>query len=277
MEIIKVFNNNAVLAIDNEKEEVVVMGKGIGFGKRSGDEFDDNLIEKVFKENAVDDTFQELFVELSSGEVTSILEIVKHAEQVLDQDFMSNIYVTLADHIHFAIERYKQDLPLTNPLAWDVKRLFNEEFQVGKDALDIVEKNVGIRLPTNEAASIALHLINARKKEGRMNKTVAAVRIVSSILDIVQYHFGHEFDEDTLAYSRFVTHLQFFSHRVLNGEVSNDGEAFLYDQVSRSYPDAMACAKKIGVFIENSYAYKVSKEELVYLTIHIQKIIQKNI
>ena len=40
MKIIKVINNNTVCTLDKKGREQIVSGKGIGFGKKRGDEID---------------------------------------------------------------------------------------------------------------------------------------------------------------------------------------------------------------------------------------------
>ena len=44
MVITKVFNNNAVIAKDTENREIVLMGCGIAFKKKNGDEVDKQLL-----------------------------------------------------------------------------------------------------------------------------------------------------------------------------------------------------------------------------------------
>ena len=48
MKILKVINNNVVSACDDKGKEIVVMGKGLGFGKKNGDILDESKIEKKF-------------------------------------------------------------------------------------------------------------------------------------------------------------------------------------------------------------------------------------
>ena len=48
MKILKIINNNVVSACDEKGKEIVVMGKGLGFGKKSGDILDELKIEKKF-------------------------------------------------------------------------------------------------------------------------------------------------------------------------------------------------------------------------------------
>ena len=46
MIIQKVINNNVVSTFDSNGKEVILMGKGIGFRKKTGDELDKTKIER---------------------------------------------------------------------------------------------------------------------------------------------------------------------------------------------------------------------------------------
>ena len=48
MRVVKVLNNSLVLALDEQGQETILMGKGIGFHKASGYEFGADEVEKVF-------------------------------------------------------------------------------------------------------------------------------------------------------------------------------------------------------------------------------------
>jgi hypothetical protein len=48
MKIKKILNNNAVISENNQKEEIIITGKGIAFGKKAGDLIDKDKIEKNF-------------------------------------------------------------------------------------------------------------------------------------------------------------------------------------------------------------------------------------
>ena len=133
--------------------------------------------------------------------------------------------------MHYAIERQKENMPLTNPLAWEVRRLYKAEYQIGVQALDIIEERTGIRLVDTEASAIALHLINAQKEGHRMEQTMRVLKIVQGVLNIVRLHFGYDFDEDSFAYQRFVTHLQYFAQRVNSNLQQGSNDSFLFEQV----------------------------------------------
>ena len=276
MQIVRIFNNNAVLALDEEGDEVVAMGKGLGFSQQIGNMVDQNKIEKIFKENAVDISVEELFVTLSTPEIDSLLAIIDLATTELGEKYQANLYITLADHIHFALERFEKGLVITNPLAWNIRRLFPDEYAIGNQALDIIENHLHVRLPNDEASSIALHLVNARMNQGEMDQTMEVVKIVRGILEVVTLFFGQKFDTESIAYNRFMTHLQYFALRVIQGEAQNGSGQFLYDQVKENYPKAMACAEKVDDYIHHQYAYRITDEEKSYLAIHINRLIESN-
>ncbi len=276
MQIVRIFNNNAVLALDEEGDEVVAMGKGLGFSQHIGNLVDQNKIEKIFKENAVDISVEELFVTLSTPEIDSLLAIIDLATTELGEKYQANLYITLADHIHFALERFEKGLVITNPLAWNIRRLFPDEYAIGYQALDIIENHLHVRLPNDEASSIALHLVNARMNQGEMDQTMEVVKIVRGILEVVTLFFGQKFDTESIAYNRFMTHLQYFALRVIQGEAQNGSGQFLYDQVKENYPKAMACAERVDDYIHHQYAYRITDEEKSYLAIHINRLIESN-
>ena len=272
VKIEKILNNNVVQTQNENGEELVVMGRGIAFQGAIGDDIDEAKVQKIFVLQEDDKMFSDIYRQLSIEESDAVFTIVKLAEEQLQQNFESHVYITLGDHLHFALEREREGTILTNPLAWDVRRLYKEEYNLGVQALDIIEERTGMRLSDTEASSIALHLINAQKEGHRMEQTLKAVKVVQDILNIVRLHYGIAFDEDSISYQRFVTHLQYFAQRVNNKLQQGTNDSFLYEQVKESYPEAFACSDKIKQYIESTYDFPVGREEQVYLTIHVQRL-----
>ncbi|MCO8292576.1 BglG family transcription antiterminator LicT [Tetragenococcus halophilus] len=277
MRIIQVLNNNVVFAVDDQDMEVVVMGTGIGFQKKPYEQVEEGKIQKVFVLTNDNASFAALYDELSEKEIETVLAIINYAEKVLDLKFQGNLFITLGDHLHFALERKTDEITLQNPLDWQIKRLYKKEYQIGVQALEIIKNNLGVVLEKQEASSIALHLINSEQNSQQIGETTELVKLIQNILQIVQFHFGIEFDEESISFSRFLTHLQFTAQRVIENEptAANDEDTFLYDQVKIKYPKAFDCAIRVFEYIKNSYAYQLSKQEIVYLTIQIQRLVSK--
>lgn len=278
MRVKKVFNNNVVLAETKGQSETIVMGKGIGFQKKSGDAIEEEFIEKKFviQEDEPAEYLKAVYQTLPVEESDAVFAIVVKAEQDLQQTFDSNVYLTLADHIHYAIQRTAEGIHLKNPLAWEVRRFYRREYELGKESLAIIEKYTGTALDADEAASIALHFVNAQKEGQLIEETIKVTRIVQDILNIIRLHFGIVFEEESISFNRFMTHLQYFSQRVVSKETyQTSQDTFLLEQIKSNYPDALKCTEKIAVYIAESYQFQVSPDEKVYLTIHIHRVVNQ--
>lgn len=276
MKIERVYNNNVVQVNDNG-QEMIVMGKGLGFQKKPGQELETEKIEKRFVlEQGLEksDKLSELsrvYQDLSSSELSLVLSIIDYGQEVMGQQFEISLYIALADHLHYAIERTKQGLALTNPLAWEVRKFYPEAYEIGQKALLMVAEQLDLEMAQAEAASIALHFVNAQKEENVVQNNQKLTTIVVNCLEIVRLHYGHLAPEDSISYNRFVTHLQYFAQRVLSGSIEGSNDDFLYEQVQLNYPEAFDCTQKIKTYIESHFNFDMSKDEQVYLTIHIQR------
>ncbi|MGX7417953.1 BglG family transcription antiterminator LicT [Carnobacterium gallinarum] len=274
MIIEKILNNNVVLTLTENQEEMVVMGRGLAFSKKVGDEIDPVYIEKTFVMEGKEVTAQlaELFVEIPPEEIEVANEVIKLAQDEIDTKLSNNIYLTLTDHIHFAITRTREGLEIKNPLIWEIRKFYQKEYQIGLQAVDIIHKKLGVQLSNDEAAIIALHIVNAIQGDYDMSNTYQITKIVQDILNIVRLHFGLVYNESSLNYTRFVTHLQYFAQRMLNEEIPNTGDDFLYEQVQLKYKKAFECSIKINDYLKKAHYKELSIDEQVYLTIHIHRV-----
>lgn len=278
MKIDKIINNNLIRTFDNNGKEVLVMGCGLGFQKKIGDTVDQSKIEKIYAiENKSDSNkLMTLLSEIPLEYIQVSNEIISYAKYSLGKRLNDNIYISLTDHISFAIERYKQGLNFNNALLWEIKRFYNHEFLIGKEALAIIRKRLNIELPEDEAASIALHIVNAQLNSRNMNDTLDITKIIQNILNIVKFHFNIELDEYSLHYERFITHLKFFAQRMLSGKVIKSDDNNFCDMIRGQYKDEYLCAEKIKKYIQKEFNHEISDEEMMYLTVHIKRVIKED-
>lgn len=278
MKIDKIINNNLIRTFDNNGKEVLVIGCGLGFQKKIGDTVDQSKIEKIYAiENKSDSNkLMTLLSEIPLEYIQVSNEIISYAKYSLGKRLNDNIYISLTDHISFAIERYKQGLNFNNALLWEIKRFYNHEFLIGKEALAIIKKRLNIELPEDEAASIALHIVNAQLNSRNMNDTLDITKIIQNILNIVKFHFNIELDEYSLHYERFITHLKFFAQRMLSGKVIKSDDNNFCDMIRGQYKDEYLCAEKIKKYIQKEFNHEISDEEMMYLTVHIKRVIKED-
>lgn len=273
MKISKIINNNVVSTCDEEGREVIVMGRGVGFKAREGSTIDEEKIEKVFRLDSQNtmDKFKELLENLPMEHVQISAEIIGYAKEVLNRPINPNVYITLTDHINFALERYKQKMMFSNPLIREVRSFYHAEYLIGEYAIAMIERGLGVKLPVDEAASIALHIVNA-EYDAPMGDTIKITNLIQQVLEVVREYFSIELDEQSLSYERFITHLRFLAQRVFTGEHMNLDNLEFQEVIDRLYPEEYACSQKIQALIKLQYRHQVTEEEVAYLALHIKRI-----
>ena len=273
MKIAKIINNNVVSTCDEEGREIIVMGRGVGFKAKEGSTIDEEKVEKIFRlesQNTMD-KFKELLVSLPMEHVQISAEIISYAKEVLNRPINPNVYITLTDHINFALERYKQKMMFSNPLIREVRSFYHAEYLIGEYAIAMIERGLGVKLPVDEAASIALHIVNA-EYDAPMGDTIKITSLIQQVLEVVREYFSRELDEQSLSYERFITHLRFLAQRVFTGEHMNLDNLEFQEVIDRLYPEEYACSQKIQALIKLQYRHQVTEEEVAYLALHIKRI-----
>ncbi|MEB7538615.1 transcriptional antiterminator BglG [Pantoea anthophila] len=272
MKIAKVLNNNVVVVQDEQGREQVVMGRGLAFQKRVGDSLDTAQIEKVFalQSDLLVRRLEELLNQIPAEVMTTCDRIINLAAQRLGK-LQESLYITLTDHCFFAIERQKKGLAITNVLLWDIRRLYPREFELGQEARAIIARRLNVELPEDEAGFIALHLVTAQLNN-EMPEVMDVTRVMQDVLQLVKYQLQLDYDESSLSYQRFVTHLKFFAQRMLTRTVVDDDDVSLHTAVKENYPKAWKCAVKIAQHLQQSYQRDLTAEEMMFLAIHIERV-----
>lgn len=279
MNIVKVLNNNVVLSMDENHEDVIVLGNGIAFQKKYGDQIDDSKIERIFTQQIPELTarFQKMLSEIPMDFLEIAEKIILNAKLKLNHDFNDNLYISLMDHINFTIQRYREGMLIENRLLLETKVLYKDEFAAGKEAVELINTTFDVQLPEDEAAFIALHFVNA-STGGSMQDTVQQTRIVQDTLTVIKNFFNMTFQEDSISYYRLVTHLKFFAQRItakkIQGKANEDVQ--LLEIVKLKYPDSYECVNRIVKYMNLEFGYSLTNEERLYLTIHIERIRETN-
>lgn len=269
MKVIKNINNNVCICVDNNNQEAVVMGKGIGFIKPPG-ELDISQIQRTFYD--INPNYIQM-INLMPEEVIDLsIQVVDYARNQLDCLFNSNIIFTLADHINFAIKRYKENLIISMPIYYDIQHMHPKEFEIGKHAVKSVKEKFGIVLPRDEIPGIAMHIINAEAMENNNIDLVDHSKIIDSITQIIEEFLDLKIEKDSFNYSRFVSHMQYLLKRGDRGGMINSDNALMYMSLKESFPEINECAKKVNSFINEELKYDYNDEELLYLMLHINRL-----
>ncbi|MDY8094411.1 PRD domain-containing protein [Paenibacillus polymyxa] len=275
MIITKIFNNNAIIAKDQKRDEFVVMGRGIAFKKSAGEQVEEHLIEKVFvlKHKDASEKFKLLLEDVPSEYVSLCYDIIEYGKSILEVQLSDYIYVSLTDHMNNAFKMFDEGFKNANPLIWEIKKFYPKEFAVGLKALEFIEDETGKRLSEDEAGNIALHLINAQVNSSynKVADVAQQTQKIHDILNIIKYSYNTTIDEHSISYERFITHLRFFFQRLNKKEKVELEDDFLWRQVKAKYKKAYGCMLKIEKYLD----MVLSDEEKLYITIHIQRVTQR--
>ncbi|ACX86579.1 PRD domain-containing protein [Pectobacterium parmentieri] len=273
MKIIRILSNNAVLAVTDKGEECVALGRGIGFGKKDGDSVNEDQIDSRFLKtsNGLNAFFAEILADIPPVYLSITEKIIMLAREVLGIELQDTLFLALNDHINFSVKRHNEGIKINNQLLWEVKLFYPKEFSVGLRALDIIEEKLQVRLPEDEAGFIAFHLANAANNSN-MESTMQSATLIKDILTIVKYDLNINYDENSIDYQRFITHLKFFSLRLFNRTPVSHADDSIYDGIKELMQVAYACAMRVFYYVEKHYQYKLTTDEIMFLTIHINRL-----
>ncbi|AVK63977.1 transcriptional antiterminator [Lactobacillus sp. CBA3606] len=279
MRIKKVFNNNVLLA-DQHGHEVILIGKGIGFQKKSGDSVDETRVTKTYTPTADNwlANFQSLMSDIEPEYFEVASQIIDLAEKQLNTTFNSYLLISLTDHIHFAVYRHLHQMDIKNEVLWETKRIYHQEYQVGRQALTLVASQFEVRLPEDEAGFIAMKFVENSMATSDADQTIVMTKLINDVLNIVKYQLSLTMTDDSLSLQRFLVHLRFFAERLTLKEVDRSQgteDEILFQHVSQKYPQAFACVQKIVTFIKKTAQQPVSMNEQIYLTMHIQRMLNE--
>ncbi len=275
MKIFKPINNNIVTALDDEGLEVIVVGKGIGFRAKEGMEIAPAAIQKVYRmENQKDtDRLKDLFSSLPPQYIELTDEIFGYAKRVLNKRLNERAYITLADHIHFAAERHKDGLDFTNALLNEVRRFYSVEYQIGLYALEIIKKRLGITFPCDEAASIAIHILDA-EYDISVKGTFDATNLMNGILDIVENQEHYKIRDGDYYHDRFLTHLKFLTQRIVKNDPLPDADDGLYSLLCEKFQKEIHCGNAIADYLRKTCQVELPRQEIACIAIHLCRMKQ---
>ncbi|ROR26374.1 BglG family transcriptional antiterminator [Mobilisporobacter senegalensis] len=271
--ITKVINNNFICSVNEKGEEVILRGPGIGFGKKANDLAAEDKIEKIYSMTSqiALSKLQSLVADIPLIHVEVCTEIIEKIKKDLGKQLNDNIYITLTDHLNFAIERQRMDQEYANAILWEIKKFYPLEFKMGLQALDIVKEKLGVTLKEDEAGFIALHIVNS-ELDTNMNEMVQITNLIQDILEITKNYYKIEFDEDSLHFSRFITHLKYFGQRIYHNKKVKDNDFHLQKIIKTNYSKDYKCAELIQNYVKDKYHQELTGEEMMFLTLHLKRI-----
>lgn len=274
----QVFNNNVLLVEDKNDQEAIIWGRGIGFRAHSGQNYSVKKTDKIFSQiSKNDDQWLQAFKKLPAeipGEYFELAErIIQLAHHNVDASLDNRLLAPLTDHMYFAVKRFKMGLKLTNPMLFDIKRFFPQEYSVAKQARTWLEELSQVPMTDDESGFIAIHLVEHEMKSS--NSLITSfpkfMEISKAINQIIQQVLGTAISEDSLAMTRLMTHVRFLLLRSKTQELDKsiaEDTKLLYSLMKHHYA-AVRCMDEIIKYLETQIPYRFRDADCLYLLIHL--------
>lgn len=275
MVITRIYNNSCASVTDDDGQDMIVTGRGVVFGKKAGDTLDEALVEKRYRlsDPGLSSRLGTILSSISQADVyLSISEEILSMIRSQGYPVKESLLLTLTDHISTSLEREQTGVVLANPLLSDIRQLYHKQYQLARQAAQIIAQRTGITVSPDEIGFITLHIVTA-STDGRFDDLLEITHIIQKILTVIESTFKVHLNENSLRYERFIRHLQFFARRILDPASEQETNLLMYNMGRLEFPDAFLCVKDIARMIERDYHRKVSDAEQGYLIYHIMNVI----
>ena len=278
VEILRVFNNNVVLARDPHHGEVILTGRGLGFQARPGQAVDPAKVVKVFIPDAGRDAdnFGQLVAAIPPEHLHLADQALETARRSMTTPLPSSTVVALADHLSFAIKRAAKGIRMEYPLHAEVAHLYPDELAIGESVVAFVNRDLETPLPPEEAVPVALHLVNAGFSTGDLSYTYQMTGVFQQLFDVLEQAFGRHIDRQTVNAARFITHLRYFFVRAHNKRQLREGATALATAIRASYPEHYVAATRLQAVLELRLGEPLTEDEVTYLTLHVARMVDED-
>lgn len=273
--ILKALNNNVLTGNHPSYGEVVLIGKGIGFNRKSGDAIDSSIAEKFFvlKEEKEQKNYMKLLPFLDNDLLEMIISCIELIKSKSKANLNEHIHVALTDHLLFAVTRLSKGMEMKNPFLTETKALYPFEYEIASEVVELIKEKSGIELPDGEVGFIALHIHSAV-----MNKNLSDVnkhsQLVTKMVDMIEERLKIQLDKESIDYMRLVRHIRFTIERVVSGEKVEEPEKITL-LLKEEYPVCYNLSWKLIKVMQQELKKPVYNAEAVYLTMHLQRLQNK--
>lgn len=276
MWVIKKLNNNVAVCIDDNGDQLVAFGNGIGFPSVPYELVDMSRVTMTFYQ--LDRQYYQLLKDVPSDIFDISAQIVKKAQKLLTFRKMSpNLFFSLADHMNFSLTRLEEYQGLLLPFSYDIKELYPVETTISIEAVEMINQRFNVQLPPSEITAITMHLVNSQfEKINLPRSTKDDVQLIEEATKIVEQELEIVLNREDFTYNRFVMHLRYYLKRLqLNSQIDENKNNSLFNVMKSEEPEIYLSAKQISDYLDNELNTTSSQEEIFYLMIYIKRISSK--
>ncbi len=272
----KVLNNNVVIARHDAYKEVVLIGNGLGFNRKKGDVISFGHADKTFllKDEVEKEQYVNLIPHIDEDLIAFINDQLLYIEDQMGAKLNEHIHVALTDHLSFAIKRIQQNMQFSNSFLFEIESLYPKEYQVAKGVVKAFKNEMDVVFPEGEIGFIALHIHSAvtDKSLRDINRNHS---LISRLTELIEDGLNIDLTKDNVNYHRLIQHLHRAIDRIHQSESLGD-ENKLEALLKAEYPVCYNLAWKLIKVMQNQLKKPVDEAEVLYLTIHLQRLTHTN-
>jgi transcriptional antiterminator len=268
----KTLNNNVLIAEHDAYGEVVLIGKGIGFNRKSGDPIQNDIAEKMFvlKGEKEQEQYKNLLPLLNEDISNVIISAIELIRERTNSFLNEHIHIALTDHILFAINRLMRGMEIRNPFLVETRTLYPFEYEIAREVVGMINDMTDVNLPEGEVGFIALHIHSAM-----MNKDLSEVnqhsQLIARLTSMIEQQLDVTINKESVDYMRLVRHIRYTIERVLREERVEEPEK-IAKLLKEEYPLCYNLSWKLIKMMQQTLRKPVYDAEAVYLTMHLQRI-----
>ena len=271
----KALNHNTLIAISMENnQEYLLIGKGIGFGKKVSERFEipENIECTVYSLH--EQTERGKAMDLIKGIEPVYLEIagkvLAKSEEVFGK-IDKRILFPMADHIAFAVQRIRANEQISNPLTDDIRTLFHMEYKTAECVKDILWEMLQVEIDEHEIGYIALHIHSAIEDEN-VALSMQIAMAVRECIRMIEEETGQTIDVMSLSYNRLMNHIRYMVARAIKGEKL---KLNMNDYMSVKFPKSFWMATEVCKQLEKQLhrTSPLDEVEIGYLAMHIERVL----
>lgn len=257
----KVINNNVVLASETDTgDQVILMSKGIGFGRKIGTRFvpgHDNQVYKLWSDHTK--------IQNISYDEEKLNGIIRDLCRSVSRQFhipAEKLYQTLLDHIVFAIDRMRFGLDLEYPFFGEVSILYAQEYELARHTVHRIHEELKVMLNDSEAGYIAIHIYSEREHRP-VHIAIDSLQMYSKITSILTGYVSKP-NILLLIIQDMITKARDGIHTRLPAQCHFD-----FSESRRIAQDIAACAKE-------DIAVMLTEDDIAFLAVAVERARQQD-
>lgn len=274
-EIKKALNNNVLIVNHQSYGEVVLIGKGIGFGKKNGEIVEDDGYDKMFvlKNQKEQEQYKMLLSDIDEESLEVVQEAIHYISEMVEHPLNEHIHIALTDHIAFALKRLQQGMDIKNPFLLETKSLYPFEYNLAQNVIELINNKLKVQLPEGEIGFIALH-IHSSISDKPLSEVNQYSQLISGLTEVIEESLKIKVDRESVNYLRLIRHIRSTIERIKIGESVAEPEK-LSLLLKREYPLCYNTSWKMIKVMQQVLRKPVYEAEAVYLTMHLYRLTNK--